>query len=218
MPLNQDNSTRRCVAICPTNPNLFAYNNTCILRCPPGWFSDDSSRTCTQTCNQTVGYLAYTPTRQCVLACLNNTYSYNGTCVDICPNASTPVYYIDKTTISCVTSCPDYYFRDNMLGECVLADGCTSGYYADYSARLCVLLCNSTLYLYRDDSIMQCVDQCPFNLYGDPSNSSEKICRISCPSGWFQDNSTWTCVQTCPTYPSYYADLHLGKCVDKCRI
>ncbi len=45
-----------------------------------------------------------------------------------------------------------------------------------------------------------------------------KRCRIDCPVGWYQDNSTWTCVQVCPTYPSYFADTHLRKCVDRCRI
>lgn len=64
---------------------------------------------------------------------------------------------------------------------------------------------------------MQCVTQCPFGKYGDYSNSSAKFCRIDCPSGWFMDNSTWTCVTGCPANPSYYADLHYGKCVDKCR-
>lgn len=65
---------------------------------------------------------------------------------------------------------------------------------------------------------MQCVDQCPFGTFGDYSNMTIKKCRIDCPTDWYQDNSTWTCVTRCPTYPSYYADLHLGKCLDRCRI
>lgn len=214
---SKDSSTLRCVLTCPTNPNLFSYNNECISQCPPGWFSDNSTRTCTQICNQSVGYLAYTPTRMCVLVCPATTYSYNGTCIPICPNTTAPFYYIDSTTQSCVTACPDYYFKDDLLGQCVLSNGCSSGYYADYSIRQCMLLCNSSLYIYRDNTTMQCVSQCPFGKYGDYSNLTAKFCRIDCPSGWFMDNSTWTCVTGCPSNPSYYADLHYGKCVDKCR-
>jgi hypothetical protein len=154
----------------------------------------------------------------CVLVCINNTYSHQGACISACPNTTAPFYYIDLTTISCVTTCPDYYFKDNIQGKCVLANGCSQGYYADYSLSTCVLECNSTLYVYKDDTTMQCVDQCPFGTFGDHSNMTIKFCRIDCPSSWYQDNSTWTCVQTCPTYPSYYADTHLGKCLDRCRV
>jgi hypothetical protein len=115
-PYNEDDSTRRCVLICPTNPNLFAYNNRCIPQCPDTWYSDNSTRVCTQTCNSTVGYLAYRPTRMCVLVCINNTYAHNGVCVTACPNTTAPFYYIDPTTVSCVTNCPDYYLKDNMQG------------------------------------------------------------------------------------------------------
>ena len=29
---------------------------------------------------------------------------------------------------------------------------------------------------------------------------------------------TWTCVQTCPTYPSYYADATSQACLSQCRV
>ena len=41
---------------------------------------------------------------------------------------------------------------------------------------------------------MQCVDQCPYGTYGDYSNMSAKICTLACPTDWYADNSTWTCV------------------------
>lgn len=97
-----DNSTRRCVLVCPTNPDLYAYNNECILECPPDWYSDNSTRTCTQTCNASVGYIAYEPLKKCVLVCPNNTYSYLGHCIESCPNATAPFFYIDPTSASCV--------------------------------------------------------------------------------------------------------------------
>ena len=120
-----DNSTRRCVTLCPDNPNHFAdwTTNTCVATCPPTFFADSSIRQCVTTCNQTNGLLAYTPLRLCVLTCLNNTFSYNGSCVTICPNSTAPFYYIDTTTRSCVSICPDYYFRDDSLGKCVTLGG-----------------------------------------------------------------------------------------------
>ena len=65
---------------------------------------------------------------------------------------------------------------------------------------------------------MQCVDQCPYGMFGDYSDPDAKVCTLTCPDDWFEDNSTWTCVEECPTHPSYYADLALKKCVDRCRI
>ena len=51
-----------------------------------------------------------------VLVCLNNTYSFEGVCVETCLNSTAPFYYIDHTTLSCVVSCPDYYYKDNIKG------------------------------------------------------------------------------------------------------
>ena len=65
---------------------------------------------------------------------------------------------------------------------------------------------------------MTCVDYCPYGMFANPSDPTNKVCTLTCPEGWFEDNSTWTCVEECPTFPSYYADLHLNKCVFKCRI
>ncbi len=99
----------------------------------------------------------------------------------------------------------------------MLLKGCSTGYYADYSQRKCVLDCNASLHLYKEDDTMQCVDQCPFGQYGVYKNLSAKYCSIDCPLGWFKDNSTWTCVQVCPSTPSYYADIDSGECIDACR-
>ncbi len=52
----------------------------------------------------------------CVLVCLNNTYAFQGVCVDYCLNATAPFYYIDRTTFSCVANCPNYYFKDTVNG------------------------------------------------------------------------------------------------------
>lgn len=92
-----DDSTKRCVLICPTNPNLFANKRTnmCVSQCDIDQFADNSTRECVDVCNQTVGYLAYAPLRLCVMTCINNTYGHNGVCISVCPNATAPFYYID---------------------------------------------------------------------------------------------------------------------------
>lgn len=64
---------------------------------------------------------------------------------------------------------------------------------------------------------MQCLTQCPFGQFGVYQDLTAKYCSVDCPDGWFADNSTWTCVQQCPSTPSYYADLDSKTCVDKCR-
>ena len=64
---------------------------------------------------------------------------------------------------------------------------------------------------------MECVTQCPFGQFGVYEDPNSKYCSLTCPDGWLADNSTWTCVQTCPITPSYYADIASKTCVDKCR-
>jgi hypothetical protein len=77
--------------------------------------------------------------------------------------------------------------------------------------------CNSNLYIYKEEETMQCVNQCPFGKYGVYQDPAAKYCSVDCPNGWYADNSTWTCVQQCPSTPSYYADLDSKTCVDRCR-
>jgi len=54
-----------------------------------------------------------------------------------------------------------------------------------------------------------------FNLYG---NQAIKKCSSACQANYLKDNSTMTCVQKCPTYPNYYADLDAMLCVAFCPI
>jgi Fe-S-cluster-containing hydrogenase component 2 len=63
--------------LCPTNPSLFAYNNTCIHVCPAGTFQHPTLRECTTFCNGS--YNADNSTRRCVLVCPTNPnlFAYN---------------------------------------------------------------------------------------------------------------------------------------------
>lgn len=46
-----DNSTMKCVAKCPVQPDFYGYNDTnlgpiCVLFCPPNFYKHVPTRTC----------------------------------------------------------------------------------------------------------------------------------------------------------------------------
>ena len=47
-------------------------------------------------------------------------------------------------------------------------------------------------------------------------NGTERVCLLQCPLGYFADNSTRSCVTTCPSNPNYFADLASRTCVSLC--
>ena len=70
-----DNSTYKCVAVCPASPSYYGYNKVCLASCPAGTYADDPSRLCVTSdncANQTWG----DPTSQtCVATRPFNYYS-----------------------------------------------------------------------------------------------------------------------------------------------
>jgi hypothetical protein len=46
------NTSKVCVAKCPTDPNLFGdpTTRTCVPTCPPTYYADYVSRTCMRVC------------------------------------------------------------------------------------------------------------------------------------------------------------------------
>lgn len=79
--------------------------------------------------------------------------------------------------------------------------------------------------LFADNSTWSCVPLCPagkdlFN-FKHPSNSSVRICVLTCPmvgsTYYFADNLTQSCVTTCPTESVLtYGDIFNSKCVLNC--
>jgi hypothetical protein len=56
-----DDSTNRCVDLCPTVPDYFGTENIqsnriCVPLCDVGLFADSLTRTCVQECNIDEGY------------------------------------------------------------------------------------------------------------------------------------------------------------------
>lgn len=99
-----DNSTMKCVVMCPEYPSYFANldSKRCIPFCPSNTFADPITRVCTTNCS-------------------GDLYADSSTwrCVSQCPQK--PLTFADNTTWSCVPTCPDGYFSDNSTRKCVLS-------------------------------------------------------------------------------------------------
>ncbi len=165
--------------------------------CPvnPFLFADNSTgvAVCVAICPaNTYGVIS---TRTCVTTCPTNFYADTKTkiCVSICSQNNSLTYYENGV---CVTTCTNGIADPNTM-TCILGPGCpTSLYYP-------------ILFAYQGI----CVSKCPNNKFGDLEN---KICVDLCSGIYYADNSTNTCVLTCPTNPSYYADSNSNICVFTC--
>lgn len=118
-----DASTKRCVSACPENVNFFGYLPTgtttagnCVNPCPPGYFSDNTTRTCVLTCPS--NYFAETENNTCSSSCseINGHFAdnVNHLCVPVCPYSPSYDSYGDKYTRRCVTVCnvSDFTYAD----------------------------------------------------------------------------------------------------------
>jgi hypothetical protein len=79
-------------------------------------------------------------------------------------------YYLNDT---CYSTCPDQYYGDTINGITGLENKCVP---CDYKCRKCTndplpcQACNPTYYLYQN------------------------VCGTSCPTGYFADDPTWSCL------------------------
>ena len=104
----KDNSTQRCVAVCPSNPDSYAHipSFTCVRVCPSGLYaSDPVTRICTSTCQPWLTFRDDT-THRCIPSCFEPYFADNYTykCVSGCPTS--PDYYADPHSRTCVFVCP----------------------------------------------------------------------------------------------------------------
>jgi hypothetical protein len=98
---------------------------------------------------------------------------------------------------------------------------CSYGYYAfkhpsDTTIRICVKYCQmvGSVYYYADDPSRSCVTNCPMFVYGTYGDKIDFKCVSYCSRGQFRDNSTGTCVYSCPS-PTF-ADNTTFKCLEIC--
>ncbi|EGR31787.1 leishmanolysin family protein, putative [Ichthyophthirius multifiliis] len=115
--------------------------------------------------------------------------------------------------------CPKYCSRKGICinGQCKCHFGWT-GFDCDSEQRWC-----NDFFLY--DGFQKCVQQCPQDKFANP----DKVCRESCPNGYYQDNENKICLQcdiSCikcsgPTMNDclecgFLTYLEEGKCVKQC--
>jgi len=110
------------------------------------------------------------------------------TCYSICPNISNGgsainYYAVNGINSQCVSTCPynSTFWLFGYQGNCI--PSCPSGYWGDPITKLCLTNCNSSSgYPYKDGS------------------SGINVCVQNCThSNYYRDNTTFTCVLTCPS-------------------
>ncbi len=166
---------------------------------------------------------AYMPTGQtvngtCVKFCPPNFFAYllNNTCVAKCPNG----FYGDVTNQTCYQNCTlsNNRFADNAINMCV--DTCTkynNSYdsFADLYSRQCVTQCPIDKFTIKDNNTRKCEPRCTrLNEYADWTTG---YCVTMCPSGWYADPVTLTCVQNCSLYSQRYIYELNRSCVTNCK-
>lgn len=117
--------------------------------------------------------------------------------------------YGDTIDFRCVKTCSRNQYRDNATGLCTYQ--CTPGTFANNVTWNCSAWCEQGWFAQSIN--YTCVRTCPTGLYG-----YLKICRTQCPNGtyFYNDNTTWLCVDRCPAYPNYFADDNYLACVLVC--
>ena len=166
-----DNSTWKCVPICPSNPALYGdiVARVCVINCPNSYYGDDSTRTCVPVCaTSPVVYFTYAPTHRCLQSCLYPYFGQKtgisiGTCVLACYLGQ----YKNMTTHNCeqclsvCTQCLSYLGCQACIANYYLFNGsCLSGC-ASGSGSSCQAACPTNfltgMITYADDLSQSCV-------------------------------------------------------------
>lgn len=173
--LYADNTTHTCVSVCPASADLFGdpTSGKCVLYCPTNRYADTVTQSCVTNCNSAPRLYAYDLTNECLQACPAPyiAFDVNNKCILTCPSP----YFKNLTSNAC-SLCP------NECLECITFEECTScktGY------KLFSGVCNSS-----------CSLSSPL-VYANPLTDSCIIAML-CPSGYFGNNASLVCTQTCP--------------------
>ena len=157
-----------CTSCAPGEAFLFSTNGTCLLRCPPGYWGDTSDDKCKQ-CYQ---YTASAPTENPCATC-------EGPDSNDCLSCNSP-WVLDKTTKTCVDTCPTGYFNDAASLTCIrcyVASNPTTDVHKSCKSCSGILMTN-------------CLS-CEAGNYYYPRR---RVCLGSCPSGYYADDATSTCL------------------------
>ena len=134
-----DNSTNKCVDLCPTDPDYYEEDGACVMHCSSGLFADPTAnlRKCQNPCEE--GLWGDPVSGRCLDYCLPGYFRYNTTnlCVLECPTG-----FADNSTGNCESTCPDPTFADSLLNKCVrICSGDQLG-----EDNVCTGMCSEGLY------------------------------------------------------------------------
>ncbi|KAL4493947.1 hypothetical protein ABPG72_021964 [Tetrahymena utriculariae] len=170
-----------------------SQSNQC-LSCQSPRFFQASSSTCVLACNLNQ-YSQTTPVpvcQNCDSSCATCSGPANTNCLS-CSGSN----FLDSTTNSCVTTCPNGTYKNTTNNKCSPCDPtCTTCNGPSNSQCL-----SCTLPKYYQSSTGQCVDNCNLNY---------KTNCLSCSGSQFLDSATNSCVTTCPN--GTYQNLSNNQC------
>lgn len=175
-------------------------NESCVTSCPPGMYANYTDRTC-YFCDPSCLSCRTTPT-YCFECDKITGYAWNSyTCYNPCPDGTfisnnntnctncSPFCILCATTSTTCSSCTlTGVYTAYLLGTSCLR-ACPNNYYAD-TAGGTVNTCQPC-----DVACMVCTGNptpcsvCNPNYWLDGTS-----CGLTCPTSYFQDNSTWTCL------------------------
>lgn len=155
--------------------------------CPPNYWADNSTQTCTQRCP------------------------------DLDPNGTLVDTYSDNFTHYCVLTCPHPTFGRKDTNKCVYQCPSTPNLFGHPEGRICVDVTNcfavDGIPYYADNTTRRCVQKCPLNRWADTNLSK---CVETCPRHYFRNNNNQECVSNCPEDPDEYASPTSRNCTRKC--
>ncbi|EAR88128.2 zinc finger lsd1 subclass family protein (macronuclear) [Tetrahymena thermophila SB210] len=194
--------------------------NNC-LSCQSPSFFQPSSKTCVLQCN-TNQYSLISPTPVC-LDCDPSCATCSGPTQTNCLSCHGS-NFLDSTTKSCVTTCPNGTYLNASINQCTPCDptcttcngpsntqcmSCTLPKYYQQTSGQCVITCN--INQYQDSSSATCIN-CNSSC-ASCSGGGQNNC-LSCSGSLFLDLNTNTCVSNCPL--SYYQNSLNNQC-SKCN-
>lgn len=230
-----------CEKECPSGQFARDADNLCVSDCGPGLWGDTSTRFCQispWSCPS--GYYANNVSNRCVLPAdcqlvgVTQFVADNSTneCVSGCP-LTTPRNYADMNKHLCVALCPISYFGENNTLQCLQTckNPATNVYYesyADSQLRICVTICSADpTPTFGENSTFTCVEalSCPASTWADDDVYNRQCVPICPPPNTrnanaqkYSDDTTKTCVVTCPW--NYYGSMYTGNgvCVSLCDV
>ena len=190
----------------------------CVAECPPGYYPDDEYRICL-SCSVNCNLCSSAHPSVC-MGCDQNYTLINGSCSPLCPVGSFYSHESDSYCLPCHYSCYTCIGRyDRACTSCksglFLMDGvcinpvteCGDRMYKDTynSCKPCPLGCLKCI---SHDNCFQCTKE---------SHSSDHMCSMDCPGGFFFRKSSHRCDEchpTCLTCNNGSDPTHCSACTD----